>query len=384
MTAQDLLLAQGIAAARAGDKTAARRLLTQVIQDDPGSEAAWLWLSSVLETPQGRAHCLHQVLALNPRNQTAQKGLAALEAAPPAPAIVARTLPSEAPPPTEALPAPVAVEPAGPAPAWRDLVGSPRFWQVTLLGLAVVASLLVGFLLYAVLGNALAAEEEPVAVVMPSPTPWPRGTLRPTFTPTPTATPTPTHTPTLTPTPTHTPTPLPTATPMPTGTATPTPKPRVRRRSPTATPLPTATAAPPPLVRTLDGRLTLLGVHVEPAAVLPGQPYWRLVEARWTDERESQGKHSIYIDVLDAAGNRALGQQVIVEWPGGSATLVVKDTPPPELGVNFPMYNTLGSYSVRVLGLPSDRVGGLGLGTIEVPNFTIHTCFYLTFRLANR
>jgi hypothetical protein len=138
------------------------------------------------------------------------------------------------------------------------------------------------------------------------------------------------------------------------------------------------------LVRTLDGRLTLLGVHVEPVSVPEGQPYWRLVEARWTDEQQSEGKHSIYIEVLDAAGSRALGQQVVVEWAGGSATLVVKDAPPPELGVNFPMYNTLGSYAVRVLGFPSDRVGGLGLGTIEVHNFKIHTCFYLTFRLAYR
>mgnify|MGYP001821045601 FL=1 len=383
MTTDDSLLAQGITAARAGDKSTARQLLTQVIQDDPGSEAAWLWLSSVLDTPQGRAHCLRQVLALNPRNQTAQKGLAALEVAPPAPAIVAQAPPAEAPP---ARVTPVAPVPAEPASSWRELVGRPGFWQVTLICLAVVASILVGFLLYAVLGEALAPEQEAVAVVLPSPTPWPRGTLRPTFTPTPTNTPTPTYTPTptLTPTPTHTPTPLPTATPMPTETATPTPKPRVRRSSPTAPPPPTATAAPPPLTRSLDGRLTLLGVHVEPVSVSQGQPYWRLVKARWTDEQESRGKHSIYVEVLDADGSRALGQRVVVEWASGSASLVVKDSPPPESGVNFPMYNTLGSYAVRVLGYPSDRVGGLGLGTIEAPNFTVHTCFYLTFRLAYR
>jgi hypothetical protein len=376
MTADDSLLAQGIMAARAGDKTGARRILTQVIQDDPGSEAAWLWLSSVLDTPQGRAFCLRKVLDLNPRNQTAQKGLAALEAAPPAPTIVAQK------PPSEALPAPVAPATAKRGPRWRELAGRTGFWQVTLLCLAFVAAILIGFLLYAVLGSSAAAEEDPVAVVMPSPTPWPRGTLRPTFTSTPTNTPTPTHTPT--PTPTHTPTPLPTATPTPTDTATPTPRPRARRVSPTAIPLPTATSGPPPLVRILDGRLSYLGVSVASASVPPGQPYWRLVEARWTDEGESGGRHSIYIEVLDADGNRALGQQVVVEWAGGGATLVVKDPPPPELAVNFPMYNTLGSYSARVLGFPSDRVGGLGLGTIEAPNFKIHTCFYLTFRLAYR
>jgi hypothetical protein len=380
MSAEDSLLAQGIAAARAGDKSTARQLLTQVIQQDPRSEAAWLWLSSVLDTPQGRTHCLRQVLAINPRNQTAQKGLAALEATAPARVIVAQAPPVEAPPPV--LIAPAEPMPAEPPSSWREFASRPGFWQVTLLCLAAIASILVAFLLYAVLGGAFAAEEEPVAMVMPSPTPWPRGTLRPTFTATPTNTPTPTHT--LTPTPTHTSTPLPTATPTPTETATPTPRPRVRRNSPTATPLPTATPGPPPLVRTLDGRLSLLGVHVEPVSVPEGQPYWRLIEARWTDEKASAGKHSIYINVLDANGNRALGQQVMVEWAGGSATLAVKEAPPPEYSVNFPMYNTLGSYAVRVLGMPSDRIGGLGLGTIEVPNFKIHTCFYLTFRLAYR
>jgi hypothetical protein len=48
------------------------------------------------------------------------------------------------------------------------------------------------------------------------------------------------------------------------------------------------------------------------------------------------------------------------------------------------MYNTLGSYAVSVGGAPSDRIVGLGLGTAEAPNFTIHTSFYLTFRLAYR
>ncbi len=376
MTAGNFLLARAIAAARAGDRSVARQLLTQVIQDDPKSEAAWMWLSSVLDTPQGRAFCLRQVLALNPDNRTALKGLAALEKAPPAPAIVAQEPPAPMPL------APVAPPQARRGLSWRDVVARPGFWQGTLLSLAAIASILVGLLLYAVLGGAAVAEKEPVAAIMPSPTPWPRGTLRPTFTSTPSRTPIPTHTPTSTPT--HTSTPLPTATSAPTETATPTPKPRSRRISPTATPLPTATQGFPVLVRNLDGRLSLLGVNLEPVSVPQDQPFWQLVEARWADEGESEGRHSIYIDVLNADGSRALGQRVVVEWAGGSADLVVKDVPPPEYAVSFPMYNTLGSYAVRVLGYPSDRINGLGLGTIETPDFKVHTCFYLTFRLAYR
>ncbi len=379
MTADDSLLARGIIAARTGDKSTARRILTQVIQGDPRSEAAWLWLSSVLDTPQGRAYCLRKVLALNPRNQTAQKGLAALEATPPAPTIVAQT------PPVEALPpAPVTLATAERGSRLRSLVSRREFWQVTLLGLAAVAAILVGVLLYAVLGGTAAAEEEPVAATMPSPTPWPRGTLRPTFTSTPTNTSVPTITPTPSFTLSPTPTPLPTVTTAPLTASTPASMARARRVSPTEPPPPTATPCPAPVIRTLDGRLSLLGVHVEPALVAEGQPYWRLVDARWEDEGESGGKHSIYIEVLDAGGKRALGQQVVVEWAGGSAKLVVKDVPPPEFSVNFPMYNTLGSYAVRVLGYPSDRICGLGLGTIEADDFTVHTCFYLTFRLVYR
>jgi hypothetical protein len=141
---------------------------------------------------------------------------------------------------------------------------------------------------------------------------------------------------------------------------------------------------PTPQPRRLDARLSQLRVRVEPASVSPGQPYWRLVEVRWTDERESAGKHSIYVEVWDSQGSRRLGQPVIVQWAGGTISLPVEDVPAPDWGVNFPMYNTLGSYAVHVGGAPSDRVVGLGLGTPETPDFTVHTCFYLTFRLSYR
>jgi hypothetical protein len=136
--------------------------------------------------------------------------------------------------------------------------------------------------------------------------------------------------------------------------------------------------------RSLDPNLSQLGVRVESAFVGIGQPYWRLVEARWTDEKASGGKHSIFVEVLNANGGRAVGHPVIVQWAGGNVILPVEDKPFPDWGVNFPMYNTLGSYSVSVGGAPSDSIVGLGLGTIEAPEFRVHTSFYLTFRLVYR
>jgi hypothetical protein len=125
-------------------------------------------------------------------------------------------------------------------------------------------------------------------------------------------------------------------------------------------------------------------VRVEGAPVAPGQRYWRLVDARWMDERQSAGKHSIYVEVLGLHGNRIVGQPVTFQWTGHSLVVPVEDRPPPDWGVNFPMYNVLGSYATSVDGAPSDRVVGMGLGTTENPYFTVHTCFYLTFRWVER
>jgi len=171
---------------------------------------------------------------------------------------------------------------------------------------------------------------------------------------------------------------MPTDTPTPTPTST--PRPRRQAAAATATPTPRPTLPP----RWIDTRLADLGVRIEPVFAAPGQPHWRLVRARWTDEQESAGKHSIFVEVLDMQGNRALGQWVIVQWTDGSVSLPVENRPAPDWPVNFGMYNTLGSYAVSVSGAPSDRIVGIGLGTADAPNFTVHTSFYLTFRLAYR
>lgn len=72
------LLQQGIAAARNSQPEAARELLQRAIQLDPENETAWLWLSSVARDNKERRFCLKQLLALNPNNEHAIKGLRAL------------------------------------------------------------------------------------------------------------------------------------------------------------------------------------------------------------------------------------------------------------------------------------------------------------------
>jgi CRP-like cAMP-binding protein len=170
----------------------------------------------------------------------------------------------------------------------------------------------------------------------------------------------------------------PTATPVP-----PTPKPQAAAAARSlAAPAPTATPAvraQPP--RRLDPRLGSLNVNIhEPSGLQPGQAYWRLVECRWQNKEESGNDHTIYVEVLDEGGSRIVGQPVEIRWADGSLTVHIEDKPPPVFGTNFPMYGTLGAYSVSVPGLPSDTAQGLGMGTPDQPAFTIHTNFFLTFQ----
>jgi len=304
VSGRDLALAQGIAAARAGDRQAARRLLAEAAQIDPGSELAWLWLSSVLDTIQGRSYCLQKALEINPANELARRGLRALEETGATRALVVQTAPER----SERGERGGAGQTAQSALASRPVAaarprgpGSGEMWRR--VGLA-----------WAAVRKRIAAR-------------WRHARDR-----------------------TH------------------------RRRA--------RRAALPP--RNWDARLDALGVRIEPAGIAGGRKFWRLIEARWADAEQAGGKHHVFVEVLDLQGRRVVGQPVSVQWPDGNVAVPIQDRPAPDWGADFPMYNCLGSYAVSIDGAPSDRVVGLGLGTAEMPQFTIHTSFYLIFRLAQR
>lgn len=71
-------LRAGITAVKNGDRIQGRALLEAVLATDERNEKAWLWLSGVVETAEERQICLENVLAINPENTLAQKGLAKL------------------------------------------------------------------------------------------------------------------------------------------------------------------------------------------------------------------------------------------------------------------------------------------------------------------
>jgi hypothetical protein len=132
--------------------------------------------------------------------------------------------------------------------------------------------------------------------------------------------------------------------------------------------------------RAWDPRLDQLGVTINEAPVASGQQYWRLIDARWTDEAESGGKHHIYVEVLDENGNRIVGHPVTVTWAEGATSGVTEDKTPPDYAFNFQMYAAGYAYRVQVDGLPSDQLSGAGLGSVEQRAYGIHTSYYLTYQ----
>lgn len=78
MSEVDEWLKDGIAALKAGDQAEAQALLLRVVEADEANESAWLWLSGAVEKDADRRVCLENVLALNPDNLAAQRGLAKL------------------------------------------------------------------------------------------------------------------------------------------------------------------------------------------------------------------------------------------------------------------------------------------------------------------
>lgn len=77
-----MLLAQGVAAAKAGDMDEAYYCLSRVLRTEAADEErarAWLWLSQTLPDPAEKRYCLEQVLIVNPSHGAARRGLAVLD-----------------------------------------------------------------------------------------------------------------------------------------------------------------------------------------------------------------------------------------------------------------------------------------------------------------
>ena len=73
MSVESIDLQQVRKAINRGDKAAGRRLLERLLESNPYSEAAWLWMSTTMDDPEQERACLDKVLEINPNNGRAQR-----------------------------------------------------------------------------------------------------------------------------------------------------------------------------------------------------------------------------------------------------------------------------------------------------------------------
>ncbi|MCO6451063.1 MAG: hypothetical protein J5I90_09790 [Caldilineales bacterium] len=122
------------------------------------------------------------------------------------------------------------------------------------------------------------------------------------------------------------------------------------------------------------------GVRIAPVSVADGEEYWRVTRVHHLTPVENGGKHHIYIDAMDADGNRMFGQRALITWEGGSQEVVI-EKPLNEPGGNFPMFKWM-ICRAEMMGLPSDGVENLRTDHPDeaVGNTLFHHSFAVDFR----
>ncbi len=73
-------LKKAVALIRAGQKEAARQVLSGLLRQEPDNELAWLWISKCFDEPERKKYCFERALKANPENPIARKALKALQA----------------------------------------------------------------------------------------------------------------------------------------------------------------------------------------------------------------------------------------------------------------------------------------------------------------
>lgn len=112
-------LQQAITAIKSGDKETGKQLLIEELKANPRNEDAWLWMTNVVSSNEERIKCLANVLKINPDNETAKRGLSALQQPRPttSPSKIEKTIDSRPPMP---LPIPKSEEMGQPKPLKVD------------------------------------------------------------------------------------------------------------------------------------------------------------------------------------------------------------------------------------------------------------------------
>ncbi len=78
----DGVFQEAVEALRAGNKSKARDLLTDLIKTDQSNVTYWIWLSAAMDSPKERVYCLQTAFKLDPENAATKRGLILLGALP--------------------------------------------------------------------------------------------------------------------------------------------------------------------------------------------------------------------------------------------------------------------------------------------------------------
>lgn len=73
------LLEDAVESIKQGDKATGKKILLDILNDDPGNDRAWVLMSAVVDTNEMRYDCLQEAIKLNPDNRIAQRGLKKLQ-----------------------------------------------------------------------------------------------------------------------------------------------------------------------------------------------------------------------------------------------------------------------------------------------------------------
>ena len=76
------LIKQALADAKSGNKARAKKILAQMVIQEPGNAQAWYVLSRLVEEKEQIIYCLNQVLKNMPNNSQAKARLRKLQASP--------------------------------------------------------------------------------------------------------------------------------------------------------------------------------------------------------------------------------------------------------------------------------------------------------------
>jgi murein DD-endopeptidase MepM/ murein hydrolase activator NlpD len=148
---------------------------------------------------------------------------------------------------------------------------------------------------------------------------------------------------------------------------------------------PTSPAVPgralPPRDISADFRRRVPTINLLPDTTT--KPYYRLIKAEYVPDgaRRFGPDHHILTEVLDENGKRQMGANVNFWW-GSGFTNKPTDKPSGPYAVDYDMPNDGYSYGAKVNidGFDSDSAFGMGLGTIEQPDWKIHVDYYLVFQ----